>query len=1083
MAGDSSKSAATGLGSALVLVLLLTGVAIWQWPLESLRPAVRPTPVDRIAALQDIPARLWQDPFVATRGSDKARTQSDADKGAAPLRRPNGVEEIIDEYRKAHGGEAGEIELLAVMVNGGRSADDAENRLRTRYAVVSGILASEYAPDDPENLGLAVVRIPQPASPSQTSFSLPFEWYSCSLRGDQEKIYRAKKAGAPSPQPEPGCRSEGKRLLVLWVNNTALDQTGRPLLNLLKLLPGEASDITVIGPTNSDTLRRYVEEAQRYPDAVKGETGKHKDKRLRMLSPSATVADEVLLGGGGAGLGSFFSKVGLNFVRTVGTDEKLVASLVAELRLRGLSPPICFGTDWRCDSPNTVLLIYEADSLYARSLVDKFAQTMLARCNDVEGVNFEKCVNVQNDRLQAFTYLRGLDGESGAGSDADGQAKKADGGAERSESGRGASAAKERPHGPSQYDYLRRMSRSILDIQASLVSQEEKRSEESAEDAKTGTRGSASKPRLRSLMQPRIRAVGVIGSDTFDKLLILQAVKPLLPEATFFTVDLDARFLEADQYAWTRNLVIASNFGLELDPDIQKETAPFRDAYQSGAFLATRLALACKELEMPPQLLERPRLYEVGRGEAVDLSSFDSGSGIARTGCPLIDPDDPARAPSLHRERADRELLRLGPGAFIRLLVVCLLGFSLFWTFFSTSRDTAAWEDFAWFAFAIAAGVAAYELFYRVIISNDAEEPWRFLSGVSIWPADIVLVLTIVYCLWSGFRIRNSIRESNRHIGALFFDSTSVTGAFVAQPRRSRRQALMDWGRRMARPTWKRGAAAARGNGALWDEYLRHGSLSGSLWRALIASTVFLLAWIALTITHPPIVPVRGELSYHLEYFVSKAALLALMWLVFFVADQVRVALGFFRYFVESRAEGPAEAHSEWQPKILKRFGQSAAATGDERHLLSDYVDIRLFAERSKVIGDTVYYPFIALVLFVAARIEFFDAWTWPLALGLMVGACFVLLMLAFMMLRRAAARARSRAVQRLGRKYLELIGAGDGKKELAAQVKDALEQVQNITEGAFRPLSEEPLLRALIIPTGGLSGLGALQYLFVQRF
>jgi hypothetical protein len=100
-----------------------------------------------------------------------------------------------------------------------------------------------------------------------------------------------------------------------------------------------------------------------------------------------------------------------------------------------------------------------------------------------------------------------------------------------------------------------------------------------------------------------------------------------------------------------------------------------------------------------------------------------------------------------------------------------------------------------------------------------------------------------------------------------------------------------------------------------------------------------------------------------------------------------------------------------------------------------------------------------------------------------MVGACFVLLMLAFMMLRRAAARARSRAVQRLGRKYLELIGAGDGKKELAAQVKDALEQVQNITEGAFRPLSEEPLLRALIIPTGGLSGLGALQYLFVQRF
>ena len=74
MAADSSKSAATGFGSALVLILLLTGVAIWQWPLESLRPAgSRATPVDRIAALQDIPARLWQDPFVVTREPAKAK--------------------------------------------------------------------------------------------------------------------------------------------------------------------------------------------------------------------------------------------------------------------------------------------------------------------------------------------------------------------------------------------------------------------------------------------------------------------------------------------------------------------------------------------------------------------------------------------------------------------------------------------------------------------------------------------------------------------------------------------------------------------------------------------------------------------------------------------------------------------------------------------------------------------------------------------------------------------------------------------------------------------------------------------------
>ena len=37
-----------------------------------------------------------------------------------------------------------------------------------------------------------------------------------------------------------------------------------------------------------------------------------------------------------------------------------------------------------------------------------------------------------------------------------------------------------------------------------------------------------------------IEAVGVLGSDVYDKLLVLQALRPLLPNAWFFTTDLDA---------------------------------------------------------------------------------------------------------------------------------------------------------------------------------------------------------------------------------------------------------------------------------------------------------------------------------------------------------------------------------------------------------------------------------------------------------------------------------------------------------------------------------------------------------------
>src|SRR5262249_18812843 len=132
---DSGKGAPSGVGSALVLILLLTGIAIWQFPLESIRPpASRATPVDRIAALQDIPAGLWQAPFAAA-----LRPKANPERGA--LRRPNGVGEIVSEYLRSQRTRAAlEVEILAVLVNGGRSADDAENRLRTRYSVVAGVL-------------------------------------------------------------------------------------------------------------------------------------------------------------------------------------------------------------------------------------------------------------------------------------------------------------------------------------------------------------------------------------------------------------------------------------------------------------------------------------------------------------------------------------------------------------------------------------------------------------------------------------------------------------------------------------------------------------------------------------------------------------------------------------------------------------------------------------------------------------------------------------------------------------------------------------------------------------------------------
>jgi hypothetical protein len=95
---------------------------------------------------------------------------------------------------------------------------------------------------------------------------------------------------------------------------------------------------------------------------------------------------------------------------------------------------------------------------------------------------------------------------------------------------------KEPAIGTNQYDYLRRLALQIAELDWSL---------------KRDDRGS-------------IKAFGILGNDYFDKLLILQALKERFPSQLYFTTDLDAGYLDAKVFRWTRNLVVAAPFGLTL---------------------------------------------------------------------------------------------------------------------------------------------------------------------------------------------------------------------------------------------------------------------------------------------------------------------------------------------------------------------------------------------------------------------------------------------------------------------------------------------------------------------------------------
>jgi hypothetical protein len=159
-----------------------------------------------------------------------------------------------------------------------------------------------------------------------------------------------------------------------------------------------------------------------------------------------------------------------------------------------------------------------------------------------------------------------------------------------------------------------------------------------------------------------VSAIGIAGGDLYDTLLILQALRDRFPSTVFFTTDLDARFWDPKEWAWSRNLVVVSGYGIKLERNLQGQTPPFRDSSQTAQYAAALAALGNTNLQ---HLKSVPvRRFEIGRNGPVDLSE-----------------PEPANSPFvLHPERPrDRTISSWLKEGYNRIFVVlALLGGMIF---------------------------------------------------------------------------------------------------------------------------------------------------------------------------------------------------------------------------------------------------------------------------------------------------------------------------------------------------------------------------------------------------------------------
>ncbi len=611
--------------SMAVVATLVSGTVLAPHAFDLLRPAEKDRAQALVSADLEVEARLWEDPFVATRRFEQERQQRCDKEGQKPApgqaRSRDCLEAVLTERRSAsrlrerldfdHDGDIEDTLVLAVMVPGNAFVGAEEARRRTRYGVLAGLQAEGYLPDNAEHIGVLQLEIP-PLSATAVADApdrllMPYEVLS--PRRD-----RVGRSAMPAVAGRKGYQS----IALLWVDESALPSPKLDgLAYALNTVAGSCTrcpPVALIGPSSSDNLRSALttlsrRAAQPQPQAVANPgvqaavvAGYRLLANAAIYNSSATISDTDLGELHGQSMDDFLRLrmarvVGapadgptapqLTFERTIASDDVVLKALAAELKLR-----LPF------DGSRRVVLVTESDSIYSRTLERRFSGLISSLRKG------------QTNNEDHVYFFRGVDGVTLRDGVERSAPTKAD-----------PNAAIEWPETRDQLDYLRRMAQAL------------KRSETLQVAPGSSAVGGVGP----------IGAIGIFANDVHDKLLILQALHDSFPDKVFFTTDMDARYLHPRTLPFTRNLVVASSLPLRFAPQpvasgassarsLQTGTPPFRDVYQAATYVAARLAACrapCADIRNQAQaVIAQPTVYEIGRDRAVALSGFSASPQV-----------------------------------------------------------------------------------------------------------------------------------------------------------------------------------------------------------------------------------------------------------------------------------------------------------------------------------------------------------------------------------------------------------------------------------------------------------------------
>jgi hypothetical protein len=229
--------------------------------------------------------------------------------------------------------------------------------------------------------------------------------------------------------------------------------------------------------------------------------------------------------------------------------------------------------------------------------------------------------------------------------------------------------------------------------------------------------------------------------------------------------------------------------------------------------------------------------------------------------------------------------------------------------------------------------------------------------------------------------------------------------------------------------------------------------------------------WIVFGILIPnvgmPFFAYRSDLAYEMYFATGLVDWLLTMFLMFTIFDATCSCLFFVKKLSLDKRSRP------WPP-TTKGIYNGWLRLPQKDDLINEWISLDFVAKRTCCIGKLIYYPFVLLAIMILSRSTVFANFAPSMVIIFTHGISLLILLACAIMVWLAAKSARDIARERLTDGIIRAKHSEEAY--FADQLQILLNRVDQLKDGAFSPLTQQPLVRAFLFPLSSAGWVALVQ-------